>query len=390
MKKLALLMIIGAMMFAFSGVQKANAITAGEPGEALLVPYALYSTVDSVNTLVGITVPSVLGADVPILAAAVAGGAAFAGAPVTSGPALGAGIIQDIPLPGVNLNPINAPAPQPSIHWYFFDDVSDHVLDNTIPATRDDFIPFDWGGQVVAAGYQAKCDGVNGYLVFSNVVATGGGAAVFAMFGDAVLIQGNWQSAAYIPVLPMADGADAVPLVAGVNEVNYAAGIPVNVSPLSAGIPMDNDDALINAAQHMDMRYFLDPPLNGGTDLVVWFDGTCLGGAACCDRTALAIEVFATDETHGSAAIDLGLEMNVVDASTLPWTIHTDADMNGALTDQGFIFLTIPELPALCGNCDAAAADGPDSAAVAFSLIYFGGANALQVQTILAHERGLW
>jgi hypothetical protein len=155
MKKLALLMIIGAMMFAFSGVQKANAITAGEPGQALLVPYALYSTVDSVNTLVGITVPSVLGADVPVLAAAVAGGAAFAGAPVTSGPALGAGIIQDIPLPGVNLNPVNALAPQPSIHWYFFDDVSDHVLDNTIPATRDDFVPFDWGGQVVAAGQLA-------------------------------------------------------------------------------------------------------------------------------------------------------------------------------------------------------------------------------------------
>ena len=375
MKKLALLMIIGAMMFAFSGVQKANAITAGEPGEALLVPYALYSTVDSVNTLVGITVPAMLGADVTV---------PFATAPVTSGPG---GVA------ALGLNAINAAAPAPSIHWYFFNDVSDHVLDNTIPATADDFIPFDWGGTVVAAGAQALCDGVNGYLVFSNVVATGGGAAVFAMFGDAVLIQGNWQSAAYIPVLPMADGADAAAapfLVAGVDEVNYAAGIPINVSPLSAGIPMDNDDALINAAQHMDMRYFLDPPLNGGTDLVVWFDGTCLGGAACCDRTALAIEVFATDETHGSAAIDLGLEMNVVDASTLPWTIHTDADMNGALTDQGFIFLTIPELPALCGNCDAAAADGPDSAAVAFSLIYFGGANALQVQTILAHERGLW
>jgi hypothetical protein len=189
----------------------------------------------------------------------------------------------------------------------------------------------------------------------------------------------------------MADGADGATLVAGVDEVIYAAGIPVQVSPLSAGIPMDNDDAAQTAAQHVDMRYFLDTALNGGTDLVLWFDGTCPGGAACCDRTKLAIEVFATDETHGSGSIDLGLEMNVVDASTLPWTIHTDADMNGALTDEGFVFISIPELPAACGNCDLTSPNGPDSAAVAFSLVRFGtSANALQVQTALAHERGLW
>lgn len=373
MKKLALLMIIGAMTFAFSGVQKANAVTAGEPGEALLVPYALYSPADQVNTLVGITVPAMLGNNI---------NAAFATAPNTSGAAVAA----------AGLNIINAVAPVPSIHWYFFNDESEHIIDNTIPATADDFIPFDWGGTVVAAGAQALCDGENGYLVFSNVAATDGVTPPgFAMFGDAVLVQGNWQSAAYIPVVPMADGIDAGGLVAGVNEVIYAAGIPVNVSPLSAGIPMDNDSGVAGgiAGQHIDMRYFLDTALNGATDLVVWFD--CMCSTGCCDRTALAMEVFATDETHGSAAIDLSMEVNVVDASILPWTIHTDADMNGVLTDEGFVFLTIPELPALCGNDDAVAANGPDSAAVAFSLVYFGtSANALQVQTALAHERGLW
>ena len=388
MKKLALLMIIGTMMFAFSGVQKANAVAVGEPGEALLVPYVLYSSTDSINTLIGITVPGMLGADSsPILAAATAGGLPFATAAGTSAPG---GVA------AVGLNPFGAAAPAPSIHWFFFDDTSTHILDNTIPATADDFVPFDWGAVVVGAGAQALCDNVTGYLVFSDVAATTGVAAGFAMFGDAAMVQGNWQSAAYIPVIPMADGADGAALAAGADEVIYAAGVPANVSPLSAGIPMDDDSGAAGdiAGQHMDMRYFLDPALNGGTKLVVWFDRNCPGGVACCDRTALPIEVYATDETHGSAVIDLSKELNVVNASTLPWTSHTETDMNGGpLTDQGFVWFTIPELPTACGNDDTTNAGpaGPDSAAVAFSLMFFGtSTNALQVQTALAHERGLW
>lgn len=386
MKKLVLLMIFGAMMFVFSGAQKANAIAVGEPGEALLVPYVLYSSVDSINTLVGITVPGWLGADSsPILAGAAAGGTSFATAPGASGVG---GVL------AAGLSPV-PPGTAPAIHWFFFDDTSTHILDNTIPATADDFVPFDWAGIVVGAGAQAQCDGTTGYLVFSNVVATGGAAATFAMYGDAALVQGNWQSAAYIPVVPMADGADGGgALVAATNEVTYAAGIPANLSPLSAGIPMDDDSGAAGdiAGQHIDMRYFMDPALNGGTHLVFWTDINCTGAPVCCDRTAIPIEVYATDETHGSAAIDLSKELNVIDAVNIPWTSHTETDANGGpLTNQGFVWITIPELPTLCGNFDIAAADGPDSAAVAFSLIFFGtSANALQVQTALAHERGLW
>ena len=387
MKKLALLMIIGAMMFAFSGVQKANAIDAGDPGEALLVPYVLYSSADSINTLVGITVPGVLGADSnPILAAAAAGGLAYATAPGASGVG---GVV------AAGLSPV-PPGTAPAIHWFFFDDTSTHLLDNTVPATADDFVPFDWGGIVVAAGAQALCDGTTGYLVFSNVVATNGGAATFAMYGDAALVQGNWQSAAYIPVVPMADGADGGgALIATANEVTYAAGIPVNVSPLSAGIPLDDDSGVSGdiAGQHIDMRYCMDPGLNGITHLVLWTDMNCPGiPPGCCDRTAIPVEVYATDESHGSAAIDISKELNVIDAVNIPWTSHTETDTNGGpLTNQGFVWFTIPELPAGCGNCDVGVADGPDSAAVAFSLMFFGtSANALQVQTALAHERGLW
>ena len=41
----------------------AHSITLGEPGEALLVPYALCDTANGVNTLVGITVPATIHAD---------------------------------------------------------------------------------------------------------------------------------------------------------------------------------------------------------------------------------------------------------------------------------------------------------------------------------------
>ena len=71
---------------------------------------------------------------------------------------------------------------------------------------------FSTSSVVVASGN--AWDGIPGYLVFTNEIARGGVALpTFAMYGDAAIVQGNWSSAAYVPVMPMNDAVDAVPFV---------------------------------------------------------------------------------------------------------------------------------------------------------------------------------
>jgi hypothetical protein len=362
------LVVIWAITAMGSGV--AQAVTLGEPGEALLVPGVNYDSAAGVNTMVGITVPSVLGGD-PFW---FPGGAPYDTALVTSAPA---GLVANIPAP-----------PAEAIHWFFFDEDSTHQLDNGMPATADDFVPFDWGATVVASG--AALDGVPGYLVFANTAARAGGlpapvaplAGGFAMYGDAVIIQGNWASAAYIPVVPMTDTLDATAAPVFVDNVIWLAGIPTAVSPLAAGIQLDDDDGVADNCV-IDMRYFLGPALGGGTDLVLWMDRNYGPPAFVPGYSNVAVDVFDTEEDSGSANINLSKELNWIDASTLPWTTHVDAD---GLTDEGFVYIELPEL-----MDDGAVIAGPGGSCVAFSLIYFsGGATAAQVQTALAHERGVF
>jgi hypothetical protein len=349
------LVVIWAVTAIGSGT--AQAVTLGEPGEALLIPGVNYDSVLGVNTLVGITIPSVLGVD-PLT------NLAYATAPGTSGPGGVAAVV-----PGGQ-----------AIHWFFFDENSVHRLDNGMPATADDFVPFDWGGTVVLAG-ATELDGVPGYLVFTNTRCSNSAGTLpptFAMYGDAVIIQGNWASAAYVPVMPMNDRAlpaDAVaPLI--VDNVVWGGGtVPAAVSPLVAGIQLDNDDGSPDACA-IDMRYFCDPALGGGTDLVVWMDRNYAG------FSNVSIDVFDTEEQSGSYNLDLSDELNIIDACLLPWTTHVDAD---GLTNEGFVYIELPEIT------DDGAGDGPEGSCVAYSLIYFsGGATAQQVQTALAHERGVF
>lgn len=358
------LVVIWAITAMGSGI--AQAITLGEPGEALLVPGVTYDSAAGVNTMVGITIPSVLGGDPMVFP----GGAPYGTALLTSGPA---GVPAIIPV-----------APLEAIHWFFFDENSVHQLDNGMPATADDFVAFDWGATVVTSG--AALDGVPGYLVFANTVCRPGNVVPgFAMFGDAVIIQGNWASCAYVPVLPMNDTPDIAPLVPWFfDNVIWLASIPTAVSPLVSGIQLDDDDGVLDNCV-IDMRYFLDPALGGMTDLVVWMDRSYGPPAfpAPNNYANIAIDVFDTEEDSGSANMDLSKELNIIDASTLPWTTHVDAD---GLTDQGFVYIELPELLDVGGIVA-----GPDASMVAYSLIYFsGGATADQVQTALAHERGVW
>jgi len=366
--------IAAAVTAALGATGAAQALTLGEPGEALLLPYALCDRAagHSVDTLIGITVPARLGMDPTPVGKVLSntGTQGFSTAPRVSGYNAGSGI---------------AASGSTNIHWYFYDDRSTPVIDGRVPATPEDYVPFDWCSKIDEAGAERVAEGVRGYLVFANDPETASNAG-FAMYGDAALVQGNWESAAYLPVVPMAASpGETVPIAACVNEITRSSSqnFPEDVRPLCAGIPLDNNDTNDDAAV-IAVRYFMDPALNGSTDMVFWFDNN----EGVRSRSKMHIEVYDTEEQHSSATIDLPNELNVVTldgvdpAHTLPGTRHTAGD---GMVNQGHIWLQFQENPR------NELFVGPQHAAVAFSLIHFGtGTNANQVQTALAQERGIW
>jgi hypothetical protein len=343
------------------------AISQGEPGEALLVPYVVYDSVDNINTLIGLTVPSTLGLDPNQTER---GGSANAGTGFATAPQENS---TDCDLPGAPNNTEETG----NISWWFFDTTGIIQYEGVMPTGCDDFVPFDWGTEVGSSGINAL-DGMSGFLIFGNTSATFGTFdPAFGLYGDAAVIHGNWESAAYIPVLPLANSGNTTPLRQGVREIVYTGGQPISFSPLTSGVGLDNDDGAADDTVSFDMRYFLDPSLSGATELVVWMDQNCRGGADGCDRRHVPVNTFDTDRNSLASELDLGKMLNVIDASTLA---------RPSSASSGFVRVAMPEI----SDSNAAGSEGPDHAGVAFSLIQFSTpGNAQQVQTALAHERGV-
>ena len=99
------------------------------------------------------------------------------------------------------------PAYNKTIHWWFYNDQSKHLLNGVIPATDNDFVRFDWCSTIRQTG-QTTLNGVPGYIIFASDEVDRGiwlGMLVvpsIALYGHAYMIQGNWESQAFIPVLP--------------------------------------------------------------------------------------------------------------------------------------------------------------------------------------------
>jgi hypothetical protein len=240
-KKIAIASGVAAALTGASLPSHANML--GVAGEALLVPFVLYSNPNtgfellnlaepSINTLISVTTPSAVGRDtIPNFYTAPNSTPTNPGPPVTEeiDPDLGAeadGQPEDY---------------EAAIHLYFFDEKSEERFNTTLPVSPDDLTLINWGDMVQKQ--KPSLNGVKGYIVITTQKARGKWreAAKFSMFGDAYMI---WPTNiglidSKIPVLPMSDGADTAgdtqPTIRN-NVIHSSTGAILEASPLASGM----------------------------------------------------------------------------------------------------------------------------------------------------------
>ncbi|MDG4555305.1 MAG: hypothetical protein P9E24_13840 [Candidatus Competibacter sp.] len=347
--------VAAAVATAIGASGAAQAIVLGEPGGALLVPHVVYDSKAQVNTMIGVTV----------------------------GDAVPAGQFPTVQGTGSECSSSGSK----QLHWYFFSTKSVHLADGFVKISCNDFSRFDWGYVITNPNRPfPSLDGVSGYLVLSsNDARSDSVASNYTLYGSAYLIQGDWASEAYIPVLPLRDA------VGSGDEVTYKGGIPSDVNPLLAGIPLAYSNSV---AARFSLRYFVDPtPLNGSTRFVLWFPDNSgeTHGNGKIDRSAVAIDVYDADEIAVSSTLSLPNELNIIDASKIDGTTNNpgshaipDLASGQPALNSGFVLFHLADT--------SNTLTGPQysRAGISFSLIGLGtSANSVQVQTDLAHERGI-
>lgn len=337
-----------------------------------------------------------------------------------------------------------------NLHWYWFNKDSIHMADDTISVSCEDFARFDWN-YVLGKKFSTLVD-QPGYMVITDDAAKAGGASGLVLYGAAYQIRGNWASQAFIPVVPMVDSKDGTlgdevthggSQILNVNPVTAGMLLPSPTSALAAVDPNLSSFGT-GATARFSMRYFLDSALNGATTFVVWFPDT-----GYSTRAAVPVLVYDADEDPSSASVALPHELNLVQVEsgvstpTAPYTAVLSSNLDhentdgagvtavGNAVDTGFVFFELSDFRAVAkdvvvdGNSVSEPASsitngiydggiyysdsvgalvscaGTDPtgtaqygecsrAGVAFSLIGIGGgAVADQVQTELAHERGV-
>jgi hypothetical protein len=359
----------------------AHAVLQGVPGDALLIPHVIAANEGGTvtNTLIGVTVGSnartnaAQFADLSVVVPTHPGGVGTLSTPKSD--SLGCG------------------RSGAKIHWYFFDIFSNEVVDDTIPVTCEDFVRIDWNF-IIQSKSLPSAQNLPGYMVITDAGSGSITRSEMILYGAAYLIKGNWASQAYIPILPLVDSVDGTQG----DEVSYtgpSGNFVGNVNPVTAGMLLPSlntgDTALFS------LRYFLDPALKGSTTMVLWFPENNDA------REVQNILVFDADERPISARTSIPYELNVLAVGpgaevTPPFTgvirdglIHTNPDGEGVAAvgpavNTGFVLFGVNDY-----NSDSATTPVESSrAGFAFSLIGIGGgAVADQVQTELAHERGV-
>jgi hypothetical protein len=244
------------------------------------------------------------------------------------------------------------------LHWFFFDASSVEIVDGFLPVTCEDWVGIDFAAAIEKA---PSALGVAGYLVIADAVANETTASTKILYGSAWLIQGNWATQAYIPVLPMLDIADGAP---GDEVFHQGRDALKNVNPVRAGMQLAyNKDTTAG----FSLRYFLGSDPTGDTAFVLWFPDNSSA------RSNNTIWVYDAEEGYGSARASYPKELNIL-------TVGPEGDIQDWLDETGFVLFEVS---------DSTSTTNVSRGGIAFSLIGVDGGNAVQIQTELAHERGV-
>jgi hypothetical protein len=242
--------------------------------------------------------------------------------------------------------------------------------------------PFDTS-VLKATGYNA-IDPVTGLAVVPATPGYNFDQRIW-LYGHSYLIQGDWASQAFIPILsaPIWDavvrnGYPAIErLFRGIDYTNYYMSSP-------------------STYQDIVMRYFLDPALSRGNSMVFWFNSN-QGGVANNDltkcqeavpgiRNRVPLETFDSEQVYQfSYTTCLPNELNVITstptAPAFPGMIHTETEASGAtVVNTGLVNMYVPQVNSTVEWL---------SSGVAFNLLALGaGANPSQIQTEMATASG--
>lgn len=333
-KKLALVTAIAAF-----GAGNASALTLGDTGDSVLVPYVVCDQASSINTLVGLLT-----------------------------------VAADREAQNRQPARLTSKGATRLIHWRFYNERSEHLLDGVIPASDNDFVRVDWCAVVQSSGQVERFSGQNGYMIFHDDSLYQGNAAPTArlkLSGHAYQVRGNWASQAFLPMVPANRANDGT----GIGPDGYP-----RINNLNNGTSFDTATVNSNFRQ-IALRYFLDPALSTGTDFVFWFNRNNT------NRARTPVEVFDSEQVYRfSDNAALGNELNII--RNTPTSV-TFAGMNGGFdgdaTNTGLVHFYVPTTTLATPATPNYRASG-----LAFGMVRLGaGSNPDQVQTELALE-GQW
>ena len=292
------------------------------------------------------------------------------------------------------------------VHWYFYNNRSEHLLDGVIPVTDNDFVRVDWCSVVTGdPNTQATLDGVEGYMLFVDNTYDSEqiaglpfvvGMPKFALYGHAYQIVGNWASQAFIPVLsnPVCTYNSAEPVPGGDCRGTQAPNTYwLNVTKGSDGYP--KIDRLIsgidfttpfpaNFVRDIYVRYFLDPALATKNEMVFWFNRNSTDSYS---RSSSG-ETYDSEQVYQrSFSVDLPDELNVIVSTptvpAFPGMIHEEVEVTGGdaaptVVNTGIIRFGVPEFKSTIEW---------SASGVVFNMLGLGaGSNAAQLQTEMATE----
>ncbi|MDS4028949.1 MAG: hypothetical protein RKO66_02595 [Candidatus Contendobacter sp.] len=253
------------------------------------------------------------------------------------------------------------------VHWYFYNQKSEHILDGVIPVTDNDFVRFDWCGTISGDPRATTlANKVPGYILFvddkfDSAQLSGQQRVVgmpdFALYGHAYMIQGVWASQAFIPVIsnPVCtfdvsfNQAPSDVTCAGVE--GQAGGFWINVvKSLTDGYPktarlvsgIDFTSSLARQVRDVYIRYFLDPALATENRMVFWFN-TNNSARVAAGETYNSEQVYMRSFSYPLVE-ELNLIVSTPSDPKIPGMIHEELDNGQLVKNTGVIRFGVPEV----------------------------------------------